>query len=138
MKPINRRDNIRSLLAIEDGLRVEDLALLTPYTSYQLKEKTRLRDVLVWRQTIQTYLYSQGLGWTDIARIFSQNHATVMHSVKLAEELITVKDPLFMDVVHKLRMAEARTRINLQVDNIVQSLINLENFAMVKNKLLSL
>jgi hypothetical protein len=138
MKPINRRDNIRSLLAIEDGLRVEDLALFTPYTSYQLKEKTRLRDVLVWRQTIQTYLYSQGLGWTDIARIFSQNHATVMHSVKLAEELITVKDPLFMDAVHNLRRAEARTRINMQVDNIVQSLINLENFAMVKNKLLSL
>ncbi len=59
---------------------------------HQLTAKTRRREVLFKRYYLFNELREAGLNLMQIGEIFSKNHATIIHGLRVHKELLSYKD----------------------------------------------
>lgn len=132
--PIKRRRGImRNKLLIHEGLTIDELVQPCSFTKHQILKKNNTRDVIIYKQTIMAYFFSEGYSWTEIGKMFGLTHATVIYTIKTIEMYISTKDALFMDALRDLRKAEPRKLILMDANNFVESQINLESYGKAIN-----
>lgn len=81
--------SMRELLAItnqalNDALKDEK--------KFDITTKTRLKPVVLYRQTFCKVASSLGYGCSAIGKFLDKNHATVIYSVKMVDNLVSVGD----------------------------------------------
>jgi chromosomal replication initiation ATPase DnaA len=65
----------------------------TGITVEDLKGKSQITEIVIPRQVYWHYLKRHGFGPSQIGRMFKKDHATVIHGVNRARDLIDAKDP---------------------------------------------
>lgn len=71
-------------------------------TTEVITSPSRTANVCAMRMVICHQLRSAGLTLNQIGRHINRNHATVVHSLRRFEDLMSVNDPILLDAITKL------------------------------------
>ena len=63
-----------------------------------LKVTSRRREVIIWVQIYSYLAYELGYTLMYIGQSINRNHATVIHSIKVAKDLLSIKETGFIEV----------------------------------------
>ena len=63
-----------------------------------LKVTSRRREVIIWVQIYSYLAYELGYTLMYIGQSINRNHATVIHSIKVAKDLLSIKETDFIEV----------------------------------------
>ena len=63
-----------------------------------LKVTSRRREVIIWVQIYSYLAYELGYTLMYIGQSINRNHATVIHSIKVAKDLLSIKETGFVEV----------------------------------------
>ena len=78
------------------------VVLATGYSYDLISSKSRERQLVCARQfaiwKIYTELYSHGYTLKMIAEVFNRNHATILYSVRIVNEMLDVNDPMLAKI----------------------------------------
>ena len=95
----NKRKNISKIKILEK------LILRTMHNKYpelshirSLKVTSRRREIIVWVQIYSYLAYELGYTLMYIGQSINRNHATVIHSIKVAKDLLSIKETDFAEV----------------------------------------
>lgn len=69
---------------------------------YKVKTKTRLRDVVSYRQLTFKILYDMGYTITAISKYFGFNHATILYSKSHADDFLQLNDSKFLNIYNSI------------------------------------
>lgn len=93
LKAFNREDAIYLLKKVVD--------------KYELDKKSRKRELVFKRHYFNWFCYSNfmtKISLQKIGRLVNKDHASVLHSMKVVEDLLSTRDELFLDVIQELEM----------------------------------
>ena len=71
-------------------------------TTEIITSTSRTANVCAMRMVICHQLRTAGLTLNQIGKQINRNHATVVHSLRRFEDLMSVNDPILMDAMMKL------------------------------------
>ena len=63
-----------------------------------LKVTSRRREIIVWVQIYSYLAYELGYTLMYIGQSINRNHATVIHSIKVAKDLLSIRETDFVEV----------------------------------------
>lgn len=66
--------------------------------TYDIRSKTRLRHIVMYRQIMFKILYDMGYTIVSIAKYFNYNHATILYSKDCVNDFLKLKDSQFLNV----------------------------------------
>jgi hypothetical protein len=69
-----------------------------------LKARHRYRHYTYKRFYLYNLLREEGLTLYEIARLFKRDHASIIHGIKTHNDLISVKDRIYMEIVEELML----------------------------------
>lgn len=69
-----------------------------------LKAKHRYRHYVYKRCYLYNMLRQEGLTFSQIGSLFNKNHATVLHGLRTHQDLMAVKDHIYLEYVEELRV----------------------------------
>jgi len=70
----------------------------------KLASRHRYRDYTYKRFYLYSLLREEGLTLYEIARLFNRNHASVIHGLKVHDDLISIKDRIYLDTLEELML----------------------------------
>jgi len=71
---------------------------------HNLKTKHRYREYSYKRFYLYNLLRNEGFTLYEIARLFKRDHASIIHGIKTHNDLISVKDRIYMEIVEELML----------------------------------
>jgi hypothetical protein len=71
---------------------------------HNLTARHRYRHYTYKRFYLYNLLREEGLTLYEIARLFKRDHASVIHGIKTHNDLISVKDRIYMEIVEELML----------------------------------
>ena len=81
---------------------MNDIIIKDIIKKYDLMHKSREQEYMFKRHYFCYFLRTLGYTFEEIGRILNKNHATIINSVKMANDLMEYKDDKFSRVVYKL------------------------------------
>lgn len=72
-------------------------------STYNVRSKIRLKEVINYRHTMFYYLHNMGYTLMSIGRFFGFNHATVIHGVNKIKWFIEINDETTLETLIKLK-----------------------------------
>ena len=96
-------DNViddKSDIKVLEDIVVETMHKRYPELSYikDLTVKVRRREIIMWVQAYSHLAYLLGFTKTYIGKSIDKNHATVIHSIKTSENLLSIEEKQFTEV----------------------------------------
>jgi len=103
---INSKKNYVGELSMSDLLDIVNKRMQEIHegTSAGIRQATRRRPIVIYRQVFCKIALSLGYGATVIGKFLNKNHATVIHAVKLVDNLIETGDKHMTDCVNDIYM----------------------------------
>ena len=111
-------NNGTSLISTEDIIELENMSKLekiealvlkamyaeSPQLLYikNFKNPTRRGEYILWKQIFSYIAWDIGFSKSIIGRYIDRNHATVIHSIKTAENLLSVEDHRFTEAYYSV------------------------------------
>ena len=81
---------------------IRKVVIATGYSHEVIKSNSRERNIVCARQfaiwKVYNELYSHGYTLKMIAEVFNRDYSTVLYSVKTANEMLEVNDPMINDI----------------------------------------
>jgi hypothetical protein len=71
---------------------------------HNLTARHRYRQFTYKRFYLYNLLREEGLTLYEIARLFKRDHASIIHGIKTHNDLISVKDRIYMEIVEELML----------------------------------
>ena len=95
-----RADKDVSKIKILEKLIIKTMHNKHPELSHirSLRVTSRRRDVIIWVQVYSYLAYELGYTLVYIGQSINRNHATVMHSIRVAKDLLSIKETGFKEV----------------------------------------
>lgn len=84
---------------------------------YELNKKSRHRELVQIRHYFHWFVYSNfcnKLRLIQIGKLTGKDHATVLNSIRVVNDLLSVKDELFLNLIKDIELELNRTSIELQ------------------------
>ena len=102
---VNTQKNITSKLDLDELRYIVETHMRKKYvfdSVTTIKDKTRKRPIVMYRQIFCKLARTIGYGLTSIGVYLDMNHATVFHSIKTIDDLIETKNVLATECINDL------------------------------------
>lgn len=87
---------------------------------YEVRSKTRLKHIVIYRHVMFKILYDMGYTYTVLSGYFKFNHATILHGVKTITNYLQFNDERTIEVYNILKneiTKEDESHVVIQYDN---------------------
>ena len=91
------------LISIVQDIFKKDVYIHEPIRMMGLRNKSRKREVITYRQCIGVILRDRDYSLTYIGNCLNQDHATVFHGIKCIKNLLQTKDPLTIRIFNRIK-----------------------------------
>lgn len=76
-----------------------DFYSVCPYTFDELMNKTRLREIVQWRQILSLFLYAREKSSVLVGEIMGKDHATILYSLGVVMNALHGRDQMVKDKI---------------------------------------
>lgn len=96
-------DELRALMNLT-RINYRDVIDASPYSFRELKNKSRIADIRIWRQFLVAFGRLQGMTVTNAGNLVRQDHSTVIHAVKCIESRLRSNQyPEYLEVLNTIK-----------------------------------
>lgn len=96
-------DELKLLLNLT-RINYKDVIDSSPYRLSEFQQKNRHSNIVVWRQFVVVFARLQGLKLTQAGAVVSQDHAMVIHAMKLIRKRLNDKQyPEYLEVLNIIK-----------------------------------
>jgi len=71
-------------------------------SDYTVRTRSRLRDIVIYRQIMFKMLYDMGYTLTVLSKFFNYNHATVLYSKDTVNDFLEINDARFSKIYNNI------------------------------------
>lgn len=126
------QNKVFNLLDLPNGLTLQDWVNASGLTFEQLNSKTRVDNLMVWRQLIMAYFHGVGETITSASKIFGKDHSTGIHACKCVINSIQYNDQRIISRIKALKDYKGIS----DSDNKLASKIMSDHYTRFTNKIL--
>lgn len=95
-------EKIRSFFPEGFNFDIDDVFKACPYTFIELQKKSRLKDLVQWRQISMIFKYASGSTFEQVGHYFNKDHSTIVHSLKCVINALEGYDPVLKEKIDKI------------------------------------
>lgn len=96
-------DELKALLNLT-RINYRDVIDSSPYSFRELKNKSRIADIRIWRQFLVAFGRLQGMTVMNAGKLVRQDHSTVIHAIKCVySRLRSNQYPEYLEVLNTIK-----------------------------------
>lgn len=80
----------------------EDFLIACPYSVECLRQRTRVRDIMQWRQLGMVWMALETVNLTNSGKFFDKDHSTVVHALKIVRDANKGYDWILKEKIDKI------------------------------------